>query len=489
MQILISILFYSLAAWFVISTMKKMQREINGVVFWSSYGLKMLFGVGYLLLYTYYYGDGQLSEDGGTNYREALLLKDLFFEHPGNYFRLLFGFFGSDEIMLEVFRDYPYSIFCNTAKYINESRNFIKLLSVLFIFSSGYLLPVFYLLLHFSFVTILKLFVTTRNRSTKLKDPYFLLFFLPSFALWSSSLLKEVIGIIGICFVILYFIEPNSKVKWKHLILGIVLLILFKPFWLLFLFVGAVAHQTFLLLILKSWAFRIGILMVIIAIFLSPLFQFATNKISDKQYDFINIAKGGYHFNAEDHYICVKLKDSSSIKQVNQLFYTFTEPISSEYIPFGKHLQRYQIEIPPYRDTLELELKIPGAASKFNLTEIKRSRLSLIKMAPEAILNTMVRPFPNENQSNFLLLFFGLENLIFLFIIILSLIISIRKKSLREELWLMISFSLTFALMIGYITPISGAIIRYRIPIHLFQICSLLFILPSILNKWKTKSH
>ena len=99
---------------------------------------------------------------------------------------------------------------------------------------------------------------------------------------------------------------------------------------------------------------------------------------------------------------------------------------------------------------------------------------SLIKAAPFALFNTFLRPQPFDN-INVLSLIAMLE--VFGFIVLLG-ITFIHPRSNSQKSVNLLLFSMNFALilglLIGWTTPVLGAIVRYRIPIMLFILITLI---------------
>ena len=114
---------------------------------------------------------------------------------------------------------------------------------------------------------------------------------------------------------------------------------------------------------------------------------------------------------------------------------------------------------------------MPGTKSYFKSTLIDNSFKQLLLNIPEAIINAILRPFPFDTGS-ILKLPTMLEAWgVFLFLI-LSLIFkkkNIQKKEVGIILSLLIFATLLF-LLIGWTTPISGAIVRFRFPAQLAMV-------------------
>ncbi len=90
---------------------------------------------------------------------------------------------------------------------------------------------------------------------------------------------------------------------------------------------------------------------------------------------------------------------------------------------------------------------------------------SFIRATPSALFNSLFRPFPLEGHS-LLMLMASLENLL-LWIPLFALLIGalIRKKTLMPfSLWLL-SGVLIYFVIIGWLTPNLGSLVRYKVPV------------------------
>ena len=130
-----------------------------------------------------------------------------------------------------------------------------------------------------------------------------------------------------------------------------------------------------------------------------------------------------------------------------------------------------------------LELK---GNSFLPIEPLNKNISSYIKDLPAALNHSFLRPYITESKSP-LLLVSALENLLMIVILILALI---KNKSLinilKNPLWMsLITFAVINYLIIGYIVPFFGAIIRYRILFEVLLIIPLLITLDD--NKGITK--
>ena len=103
-----------------------------------------------------------------------------------------------------------------------------------------------------------------------------------------------------------------------------------------------------------------------------------------------------------------------------------------------------------------------GVGSNFELTRLEPNLKSFMKIIPEGLANSFFRPFFNEINSVFLLLAF-LEVLFLVFTFIIS-IVFFKKPEANKLLFVLFSlgFVIYLFVLIGVITPNSGAIVRYR---------------------------
>ncbi|MCO4813115.1 MAG: hypothetical protein KC454_00280, partial [Flavobacteriales bacterium] len=111
----------------------------------------------------------------------------------------------------------------------------------------------------------------------------------------------------------------------------------------------------------------------------------------------------------------------------------------------------------------------------------------LILNIPEAIINTLFRPFITDTGS---LLKYPAVIETFLVFLFLLIAVSRRRKidfNQRKIISVLVVFIITLSIIIGWVTPISGAIVRYRIPVY-YGIVMISMILISPPNFLKKKS-
>ena len=111
------------------------------------------------------------------------------------------------------------------------------------------------------------------------------------------------------------------------------------------------------------------------------------------------------------------------------------------------------------------ETKYKNSGSYFEITNIEPNLESIIKVIPEAIFNSLARPLP-WNANSLIQFPAILENLLILALIVLAFIDLNKKNILRKIDMNFVLFCSTFVflnyIIIGIITPVSGALVRYK---------------------------
>ncbi|CAN0191106.1 unnamed protein product, partial [Chrysoparadoxa australica] len=207
--------------------------------------LKVIGAFGFYALYTYYYGNGVLSEDAGSFIREAELINQLHHDNFKGYCTLLFNLDGHEQIIEELFANYHYSRFAHPEEWINSTRNVIKVISLLLLFSGG---SMFFVFVAFSAFSLISLYTFWKAFKQKHAPPFYLvfLFCLPSLLLWNSSILREVVGISGLLFLLTGYMLSALRSKTIFYVLGFLCLLFFKPIWFL------IALFAFLVVLLRK---------------------------------------------------------------------------------------------------------------------------------------------------------------------------------------------------------------------------------------------
>ena len=129
------------------------------------------------------------------------------------------------------------------------------------------------------------------------------------------------------------------------------------------------------------------------------------------------------------------------------------------------------------------EMSRAREGSGYRLGELDGTIGSMVKLAPQAILTTLFRPFLWEARNPVMLLS-ALESFYFLFLTIrifyrVGLMKSLRLIAANPMLTLCFVFSLVFSAAVGVTSNNFGTLVRYKIPMMPFYLCGL-YILESI---------
>ena len=110
--------------------------------------------------------------------------------------------------------------------------------------------------------------------------------------------------------------------------------------------------------------------------------------------------------------------------------------------------------------------------------------LSFLKAIPYGIWNTLVRPYPSFSDG-LLSALSGIEQSIYVALVLLA--ISFRRRSIRwEVLYLCLTYYLWTAIFVGTVTPVMGALVRYRAPVIPFLLIALICVIePRRIEAWR----
>lgn len=380
--------------------------------------LKVFFGFILWAIYTFYY-DYRGTSDAFKYFDDAGFIYEALSVNPVHYIQILSGINAESEhlmVYLEQtnhwFKEYDYGIY-------NDNRTVIRLNAFVYLFSFGYYAVhvVFWCFMSFTgLVAIFKLLHPIIKNKTK--ELVFAVFLLPSVLFWGSGVLKEGILLFALGMLIYHFYQILYN-KFSLLALvwitgSLILLVLIKGYVLLALIPGL----TSLFIVKITGNKHIGL-------------KFALTHLA-----ILIIATNLYHIDRE----------------LDVLFYLYQK--QKDFINVA-------------------ELMDAGSFIKTRIFEPNWK--SLVLNTPEAIFNVLARPFVFESSSIFTLAA-ATENL--LIMIVALLFVSFYKKPEKEKLPLLffsVFFVISLAAIIGLVTPILGAIVRYKIPLLPFVL--IIFIL------------
>lgn len=451
-------------------------------------------GVGLLLFLIHIetYGIDELSHDGETFLREGKYLNDVFFKSTKDYFQLLTGIGESTELVNKYLSMTEYWS-AGDLTLINDSKNVIRVHSIIHFFSGNSVLIHLSLMCLLTLGAVKNLYISFRKYS-KLTNTsfYWMLVLIPSTIFWTSSILKEPFLFFGLS-LLCRSILVNDKILKRFIIfiLSLAFLILFKPYILICAFAALVAMVIYSHLfknkLILSVTSMLGFICIIGLSFQNQRDQIV-NHLTRKQFDFENVGKGGLHVLAKNCFYYFKPGQYNNLTfKGNQVI--LLKETDAFIIHFGSVKKPIKVHLTPNGESWEKVYFTPGCGSYIEITPINNSMIQLVKNIPESLINSALRPFPTDPGSN--LKFLSFFEIWYIVLILIYAIFKRRKLEVFEKniIFTLICFSLLLFLLIGWTTPVLGAITRYRFPAQLaLVLVGMIIVNPKQIKLWKNTS-
>jgi len=424
MQLLLVII-YTAFFLFLIRRMKFFALENIGKRYVSLiFLLKVTAGCLLGLIYTYYYTD-RSTADTFKFFDDGNILFGALFQNPKHFFEMLTGI-NSDSPELSQYYE-RMNAWYNIDVLFNDNHTLVRLNAIFRFFSFGnyYVHVVFINFISFcGLISLFKLFQSFQKN--KSKELFAGVMLLPSMLFWGSGLLKDGLLIFALG-MLLYSLNKiifsrHSAINIVAFISCLLLLTITKLYVLIIIFPGIIAWY---------WS-RDNRGRAILVKFL-----------------FCYAIYFGLAFNVGEFNNKYKVQDLIYYKQKN--FYVLAENTK--------------------------------AKSVISIDQVEPTAWSIINHSPRAMLRVLGRPFATDSKSP-LILMAALENILVL-IIILICILSYKKAGFLNQpvFYFSIFFVTLMYSLIGLITPILGAMVRYKVPALPF----LMFIFISIYDQEKFK--
>ena len=484
-EILFFILFFVIIKYFKVF-------HIKGILSWVmpvGFSIKVFIGIIFLTIYTHPDTNNSVPSDTMRFMKESEILNNVFYQSPKDYFSLLFGFSENEELINKYLGE---TFLWDAGSYtlVNDSRNLIRFNSLIHFlsFGSSFIHNLFMCLI--GLIGVKNIYLSF-EKFTKLNKTFLFFIFLcvPSLIFWTSGILKEPLLFLGISLFIRAIILKDKLMK--RILIGvfsIIILLSFKPYNLICT-IPALLFTVYNLTIFKKSIFK-SILATLITISIGILIfpqqrEKTVRYLSRKQFDFDHVGKGGIftdfndssllYFQMKDYdKLNINLKDSSLVI-INK---TDVQIVSKKHT--FKTIDSFKAA---GKEKFKIVYNVGGALSYIKTTPINNSFFQLIKNIPEALVNSLLRPFPNDPGSS--LKFFALSELWLIFSLFLFAIINARKISYTEKriVFSLLIFIISLSLVIGFTTPVLGAIFRYRF----LNLLAIVIISTIIINPKKLK--
>ena len=409
--------------------------------------------------------------DGPIFLDESRQLSAVLFESPGDFLKLLTGVGENEELIYTHLRETIHWT-AQPGNVFNDSKNLVRFNAVLDLLSFG---NIYVNLLFISLISMIGLQGIYKAITSLTKGGegwlFVLLFLFPSAVLWSANILKEPYMLLGFGLFLAGWLVPYSR-KRKVVLLFIAsfFLLAIKPYILLCLLCAMGAYYLYKwiprykLVISSSILLALGILLFSLSTLSS---RNLTTMLSTKQFNFINLTEGGIWIKTDTNMIVVPKTEEHKFtfrKEHQNRYGWLHQETEGEIRKVGEAPQKITL----YPDTTKLYIfhLLDPSGSLIEITPIKNSHTQLIKNIPEALFNTLLRPLPNDPPKKMEKWLFILENWLVWGIVLFG--IWKRKHIPTKQQGLILAlvvFSILLALMIGWVTPVLGAIVRYKLPI------------------------
>lgn len=463
----------SCIAWFIPMTALKNGAFLLG--FW----IKFLFGCSFVWVYSNYYGAGMLTADPADFMKDSLILQKVSEHSLLDYFRLLIGFYPKELIQHYLQETHHWD--AGNLILLNDNQNVLRVNSLICFFSKG---NIYHHILFFSWISTFgfKLVYSWLVQISAIRPIYcwVLLCSLPSIAFWSDSMLKEPLMMLGFCFFLVGVFDLNRSFfnRTVFVLIGLLLQFMFKPY------VGFFSSLILFIQLIHSFLKYRPVLIFGVLIASGFIFLRLNKTFSDgiihyltrKQFDFVNVGRGGLHVYSEKKHIFYYFEPNqyNDLKKDGRDNVSLLRMLKCKMLLPGRVSPFKDVLLYPNGEKWKVYYESPYCSSYISLEPINHSYLSLIKSVPSAFSNVLFRPVFGDPGGN--LKYFALIETILLMLVVFRTFFLKWNELSREDknrIELILLFIFCLALLIGWITPVLGAIVRYRIPIYFALLCCL----------------
>jgi hypothetical protein len=434
----------------------------------AGWGIKVMFGIAFMYIHTKIYGVGDITVDWEEYMDDSVTLNNVAFQDFGAYLRFLFGFNSEAEVQHYLAHTNHWS--AGDLTIMNDSRNVLRINSLLVFISRGNVYVHVLFFSFFSFIGFREAYRAFYNQ-VYLSNTWFWygLILLPSVGFWTSSVLKEPLMLLGLSLILHgLFGELNRKQKTVRLVGGAILMLGFKPY----VFLCLLAAVLIWLLVKWSkymWLLASAIILLITSVIgvIEPVKNEITHHLTRKQFDFINVGKGGVHVFADSCFYFFPVETYDKIEINEQSEVRVLKPVVAKKVTFGMAYPFEDIRLEPSDAHWTLVFKGSKCGSYVEVTPIGNSYAQLVKNIPEAMVNAGLRPYFWDPGGK--IKWFNALETLGLFTFLGYGIFRFRRhysRKQKEIILVLTIFALAMLVLIGWTTPILGAIVRYRMPVY-----------------------
>ena len=378
--------------WFVWKFRTDGLSRTNLLIGW---GIKVLFGILFMIIHTRVYGIGDITVDWEEYMDDSITLNNVAYQSLGDYFRFLFGTNSESAVQHYLANTNHWS--AGDLDLMNDSRNVLRINSLFVFISRGNVYVHILFFSFFSFISLRELFLAFKDRIFYDKRWFwFALFLFPTLSFWTSSVLKEPLMILGLAFILNgLFGQLSGRSRLWRFVIGFLLMLCFKPYVLACLLFSI---PVFLLgkFVFKKrlWLASLSLLAgcVIVFISFSGLRTNVTHRLTRMQFDFMNVGRGGIHAYADSCYYYFRTDQYADLNFLNQDSLQVRKKLVAKKVTFGMTYPFDDVTLSPTDGPWRIDFIGEACGSYIELTPIGNDPKQLIKNIPEAIAHAAFRP-------------------------------------------------------------------------------------------------
>jgi hypothetical protein len=434
------------------------------------WGVKVLFGVLFMIIHTKIYGIGEVTVDWEEYMEDSITLNHVAYQSFGDYLRFLFG--TNTEAAVGHYLSNTNHWSAGDLDLMNDSRNVLRINSLIVFISGGNVYVHILIFSFFSFIGLREIFQAFRERIFYNKRLFwFALFLFPTLSFWTSSVLKEPLMILGFAFILnALFGGLSVKSRLWRFALGLLLMLGFKPYVLGSLLLSVPVF------LLGKWVFRRRVLLAPLTMLVGVVLVFAlfsglrknvTHRLTRMQFDFINVGRGGMHAYADSCFYYFR-SDQFADLEFRDNGVRAKKDLTAKKVTFGMSYPFRDVRLKPGEGPWSVVFIGEACGSYIELTPIGNDFGQLIKNIPEALFNAAFRPTFWDPGGKLKIPSF-LETIVLFLLLAFGLWYNRKNRTPEEKniLVFLITFSLVLLVLIGWTTPVLGAVVRYRMPAYL----------------------
>jgi hypothetical protein len=462
--------------------------SVPTIWFQGVFVVKVLSGVALSMVYTYYYTD-RTTADIWKYFDDGMVMFSALREQPLDYLRMLFGILNDtphfDRYYSEMGHWYrPYG-----SQMANDTHTIIRFNAAVRLLSLGFYQVHSVWANFLGLLGLTGIFVFLRQMAPQKERWLFAgVFLMPWVMFWGSGVLKEPLLFFGLgmfLFGVKSWADGGLSLRNGALMaLSLLFLLTVKSYALVALLPGLLAWRlTYRLPRIHPASIFLAVYLIVVGfvIGLGKLVpeQDILQRLAQKQHDFNMLATGGTYvrqIEAPNDTLYILAQHHSNLD-----FSSDREQLKTEEVVTARnwneayHENAHELQIPS-QTSFQVLLDYGKTGSGIGIPKLDGTILSTIKAAPIALVNALFRPFPKDISSAFMLLAVA-ENLLVMLLLLLMLFRLDRQFLNHPIVWLCIFFAAVILMLTGLVTPIVGAIVRYKVPALPFLVCALLVLI------------